>query len=858
MNFRLDFISFVLGIATTVFVWWMASLLRPRFEKLFEFIRSNRANKDQKSGSDLEEAYLRAIYKKTQGMHLASSLFALNEIVIPTKLLAPPAIQDPGDSHYHQDVVDQTLPYLPRYPELGAFFNARRLTLSEALSGGMPVAIIGQPGAGKSVALAHLTAQLAIDSQEVKELHGLIPFLIHVADLNLPLSNPQNQEDYLAPIIENLSPLLGVFEASRFPKFVNHIFTEGRALLLLDGVDELPQTSIQEVSAYLRVLMRHYKNTRAVIAGAPEYLDGILSLGFVPLAIMPWSSKQQSDFLETWTELWQKHVALEGWSHQDDSSVDTLLINRWVASENFGLTPLEYTLKIWGAYGGDVYSTRPIDVIEAHIRRLTPPSVPTEALSILALQVSTNETPFFDARRARDWTKSFEANETTQDLPLDGQPEEVDNSSSDTTESPSDDKNEPGKTSRQPLQHSKSGLISTLVNSGLLSSRGKNRLGFSHPIFLGYLTGKGLASYPANTNTLLNQSSWNNQSTALKYMACFGDATEAVKDLLSRNDHILLRPKLLTAQLLRTPRDSRITGWRDSVMSGLVQILQNADHPIGLRAEAMVGIALSGDSNAGLLFRQLMLTNSSENHLLSALGAGLVRDPKSVDSLVSLTSNSVDAVRRAACLALVEIGTPKALEAVAVYLIRGDEQLRVYAAEALANHPSEGYDALREGIGSQDILVRRAVVYGLSRVTEPWSTELLEKTQINDDQWAVRNVAVESLQARQSANPCIPRKLSSPHDTPWLIELAGKYGMGIGPGQPATDILLLALKDPNKELFLPALAYLRNTPNEGVLAALYPFLFGVDPDAKEGVYQTLSYMALGGITLPDPKQYGLG
>jgi HEAT repeat protein len=190
--------------------------------------------------------------------------------------------------------------------------------------------------------------------------------------------------------------------------------------------------------------------------------------------------------------------------------------------------------------------------------------------------------------------------------------------------------------------------------------------------------------------------------------------------------------------------------------------------------------------------------------------------------------------------------------------LQGDEQLRVTAAEALANHPTDGREALREGITSKDILLRRAIVFGLARINEPWATELLEKTQIQDEQWAVRNVAVEMLEARQQNNPHIPIRMKAASDTPWLIELAGKYGMGIIPGQPATDVFLLAIKDDNEEYRQAALKFLRYTPSDGVLAALYPHLYGMNAELKEQVFQVLSDMALGGTPLPDPRQFGLG
>ena len=83
-------------------------------------------------------------------------------------------------------------------------------------------------------------------------------------------------------------------------------------------------------------------------------------------------------------------------------------------------------------------------------------------------------------------------------------------------------------------------------------------------------------------------------------------------------------------------------------------------------------------------------------------------------------------------------------------LLHADEDLRRAAAKSLANDPKEGHAMLKDGVTMEDILLRRAIVYGLGRVDEPWSTELLQKMRVEDEQWVVRNSANEVLEARKS------------------------------------------------------------------------------------------------------------
>ena len=168
---------------------------------------------------------------------------------------------------------------------------------------------------------------------------------------------------------------------------------------------------------------------------------------------------------------------------------------------------------------------------------------------------------------------------------------------------------------------------------------------------------------------------------------------------------------------------------------------------------------------------------------LVALGSGAAGDTKAVKTLEGVLLAPSISAQRAACLALIAIGTTEALEMVAQTLLNGDEDMRRAAAEALANDVKEGHAMLKDGVTMQDILLRRAVVYGLARVNEPWATELLQKVRVDDDQWVVRNSASEVLDAMNSANdPRIPRPLKPPSETPWLIAFAGTQGVGISPG----------------------------------------------------------------------------
>src|SRR6185295_16136920 len=203
------------------------------------------------------------------------------------------------------------------------------------------------------------------------------------------------------------------------------------------------------------------------------------------------------------------------------------------------------------------------------------------------------------------------------------------------------------------------------------------------------------------------------------------------------------------------PREAK---WRAKAFASLLTILQAEGQPLGLRGQAMAAFVMSGDPGAATLFRQLLSSRSFELIPLAALGSGAMRDTKAVDALAEVLQAPSGAVRRSICLALVAIGTERSLEGVASALLQGDEELRRAAAEALANDPIEGHPVLKEGATLADILVRRAVVHGLARVGQPWAIETLQHLQVEDDQWAVRNLANQYLEQIQNIDPRVPRQ----------------------------------------------------------------------------------------------------
>jgi len=846
IDFKLYPFSLLVGFVLGLITYWLIGRVRPLLAQMRENMKEQREAAQVRRTSGLEDNHRRLTLRRAQGMHLAAPLFALDEILIEPRLLAPPPRVEPGAVGIQEDVLSMTLPYMPMWPEIAAVYRAQSLSLIEAITGGAHVIIVGAAGTGKTVALAQIASLAANSKVQFGAGRDAVPFFYHVADLQFP---HDAGKDPISPIVEAASERAPLFDLRRMPGFVQQTFNSGSALLLIDGFDELEPQSQAQVVEWFKALAQAYPKIKIVTTGCANQLNGLTGLGFQALVLLTWDARKTAQFIEKWSHLWSQTVALEAWAQAGPEQVDPLLLNSWIGTDNTHLTPFEMTLKLWAAYAGDSLGPRVLDAIAAHVRRLAPSGTPVAALELLAMQVALTSQPIFDSSKARGWVKQYDV----------AKEDSTEDSESDKTIT--SEKIALTDSQKIKLKKPKAGevpstsLLGKLLESGLLVSHPNNKIRFLHPVLNGYLAGQAVGDNEADV-TLAAQADWDGKTLAMRYLAARSDAS-AIVDYMLKESTLPLHGFTFTVAgwLKDAPKQAK---WRAKVFASLLSLLQAEGQPTALRAQAMAAFALSNDPGAATLFRQLLSSRSFDVIPLAALGCGALKDVKAVEALEEIMQAPVGVVRRAACLALVAIGTDKALEAVARALLQGDEELRRAAAEAMANDPTEGHAILKEGATLADIMLRRAVVHGLAHVGEPWAAEILQTMQVEDDQWAVRNLANQYLE--QLANPSsrAPRKLTPPSESPWLIEFAGKQGKGIPKGSAGTEVLLNAFKTGSTEERLAALPYLKRIGDEGIIGAFYNAMYGDDIEVREAAFHAVEEIAANGVKLPHPNQFGLG
>jgi HEAT repeat protein len=562
------------------------------------------------------------------------------------------------------------------------------------------------------------------------------------------------------------------------------------------------------------------------------------------------------DFLRKWGDLWEKFVQGEG---QGFEQVDSYLLENWLAGGDCFTSPLEKTLSIWAAYAGDVLGAEQVHPIEAHLRRMTYKAPSSRlALEKIASCAVKEMKQSFTHKEAEKWLRESSLLEDILSSTPDSEQENGVEAEVEAAPTPSHKGGKEQQVKTAPVLQeslpSHRGLTEA-INSGLLLERKNGRCSFLHPVLAGYLAAAGVAR-DGGTEQLIEQPDWSGKLLALQFLTIFTDITSQALLLLDQAGDPVQRKATSAWRWLRyTRKDTR---WRTAAMRKLAGVVQDQRTVTGVRMRAVAALASTRDPGVSQLFRQLLNDNNPYIRQAGALGCGLVKDGKAVPELSVLIDDLYPGVGRSAILALSAIGTTAALEEIKNALFTGSEEMSRAAAEALASHPETGHPVLEEGSKMEELLVRKAVVYGLAKVGKPWAVQILENMHLEDGQWLVRNAAEQALEELSQADMHVPQPLPELSDAPWLIVFAGKLGMGVSPGKPAFELVLQALRKGEAAEKLAALEYLRIHPHEDAAPGIYEILYECDDELEAAAFETLWSMTSAGIKLPSPVQYGLG
>ncbi|MFI9206148.1 NACHT domain-containing protein [Streptomyces sp. NPDC053048] len=198
----------------------------------------------------------------------------------------------------------------------------------EELLGSRPRSVLrGEAGAGKTTLVWWLASHAACRTlpAELGALNGLVPFVVPMRSLAAQgITNPTPSQ---LPTIAQLpvdDPPAG---------WAGRVLAAERALLLVDGLDELPQADRDPARKWLAQLLRMHPGTRCLVTVRPLAVEQawLASEGFEELQLLPMSNADIQSFVAAWHRAARLECGAFG---------DTL----WADEERARLTGLERDL----------------------------------------------------------------------------------------------------------------------------------------------------------------------------------------------------------------------------------------------------------------------------------------------------------------------------------------------------------------------------------------------------------------------------------------------------------------------------------------------------------------------------------
>jgi len=780
--------------------------------------------KQPPSSQNILDKYLTQVYLRAQSMHLLANLFPLDDVIIQPGIVPPPIHLSPDVPSVSTSLVHQELPYTPEWPELVAAYSVKSIPVTEVLRGGVNISLLGQAGAGKTAALAYLCGQVARRAKNTSYLNDLLPVLLHARDL-IEFSPKEHTIDQLIDIAVSYHEDI---PSGKLENLIRDHFSHGKVLVCLDGLDEFPRNMIQECHQFIAELLRQYPDTRLVITGPLDYIDGFYKLGTYPMIVNHWNRLQVSLFARKLAVAYFQKFETNLSEEEKELRTNSLLA--WIKRQDETLTALEYSIQGISALAGINSGKTSFEILQSYVQQLVPNNSTRASLEILAYQTIISENPIINRYEIAHYV-----------------PELIQNPQSDT------DVPQAAQTSTATVKPTKA--LSLVSKRIILQPTNRGNVIFTHPTFLGFMASNALIRN-GQCQVVFDQPDWSAKELSLRYLAHLIDVSQYVKlDILDEGGP-LYRKLFAVAHWMRECKTGAI--FRPQIMRRLAQILNNENLSFTIRANAVASLVFANEKNIIGLFKQYCKTGSPSVKRLSALACGILDDESALTDLATLLGDEDEHVRNAATMAISIMSMPQAQDLTARILVQADENMRRVVAELVSLNPAEGKQTLKDGATYDDILVRRAAVYGLGLINEPWSVEILQKLQTEDGQWVIRNTAAQMLENQSGIDPHIPRQLPEPHHTPWLISYAARNDEGISPTASAVPLFFRVLTNGTDEEKIAALEYLSHQPDEGIVARMYDVIFQPESIVREYAIYTLWKLSLTGLPFPSMKKYGLG
>ncbi len=863
---RFDPLSFLIGFGTASGLAAAAWATRTNLAQLQRTTGKRIDTARSLLGQAADERYTREIGAYLQRRHIAGGLFKLSEVLIEPRLLPAPPPALPALDDVEIGDIFEIVPQIHDLPFSYAPFNVETIALSDLTAGDRHVAILGNSGLGKSTTLTtlalmalgevsfesleDLTAQTIqeqeeglsesereerareremmqeraleklqeaeerrrelfvtsegteIERVEHPDLTTRVPILVDLRDLEFDpaLYGKNNQTlDPAEPVIRAVQRQVTPVTAQIVGSALYPMLEAGRALVLLDGYDDLGPDARRKYYHWLKQFITQYNDNMIVISGPATGYEPLVNLGFTPTFLRAWREGEFARLVERWGQAWAAHSG---------TAPTPETIHR-LSAGNRARYMFDVTLKIWTGMAEDARETGRTGWYDAFVHR-----------QLAATEISQLATDILPDLAVR----LLEAQHPLTAAAL------LDNASPEAEST--------GKEAEKTID---TALLAKLVESGLLVKFGSDRYDFPHWLITSYLAALALEEAgPDYTAEIALEPAWQD---AFSFAAAKMDLMPAISRRMETPPDLLY--STLFGIVRWVPDAPPDAAWRSELFRRLGAALMAPQQYPAVRERAMASMIAAREPNVLYVFRQaIQQTQNPDIKRISCIGLGALGLEEAIPDLEKMMQDENRDVQLAAALALGAIGVDRAIEVMIHGLFQGANELRRAIAEALAAIPGEGHNTLREAINAQEIEIRRAAVYGLSRVRSPWALTELYRTMFRDSQWYVRSAAETAFLAAESPDHEGPQAHPEPDTLAWLVDWAGERGQVVPAGTASRQILIRVLQEGDPQHKVLAARTLGRLGHIEGLKPLYAALRDRNEQVRGAAYSALSELQL--------------
>ena len=185
---------------------------------------------------------------------------------------------------------------------LGTSSSIESVPVEDVVANKIRFLLIGEAGSGKTTLLRWIAVQAARRKFQgpLSNLNGTVPFYIPLRRyVGQTLPSPETFIDSVASAI-----------AGEMPRgWAHRLLRDGSAIILVDGVDELPERQREQAGAWLEQLLGAFPKARFIVTSRPGAISPRWELGgFAQVELVPMTPVNVEAFIAHWYEAARHNV----------------------------------------------------------------------------------------------------------------------------------------------------------------------------------------------------------------------------------------------------------------------------------------------------------------------------------------------------------------------------------------------------------------------------------------------------------------------------------------------------------------------------------------------------------------------